>query len=292
MSSPGKYLTAKAFRVALEMRLKRIAAEEKNDIQRLRRQLAFDRLLARVFIGDGAAWTLKGGYAMELWLREARATRDIDLTLRSLAPVGSSGDAVPDRLRDELEALAHQDLGDWFEFRVAEAVLDIDAAPYGGARYPIEARMDGRVFVKFHVDVGIGDAVLDPVEIATSRDWLGFAGIHPSRLRILSKEQQFAEKLHAYTLPNRSTPNSRVKDLVDLALLVQRLPLNPVVLRKALHETFVRRKTHPLPADLMEPAAAWDAPFTALAVETGLGLTVAEAFGLVRSFYLGIHEID
>jgi hypothetical protein len=37
---------------------------------------------------------------------------------------------------------------------------------------------------------------------------------------IISQEQQFAEKVHAYTLP-RKTPNSRVKDLVDILLLIE-----------------------------------------------------------------------
>ena len=36
---------------------------------------------------------------------------------------------------------------------------------------------------------------------------------------MIGREQQFAEKLHAYTLP-RNSANSRVKDLVDMALLI------------------------------------------------------------------------
>jgi hypothetical protein len=31
-------------------------------------------------------------------------------------------------------------------------------------------------------------------------------------VQLIAREQQFAEKIHAYTLP-RNTPNSRVKDL-------------------------------------------------------------------------------
>jgi len=154
---------------------------------------------------------------MELWLDEARTTRDIDLTLRSLEPSGGTARPTSTRLWDELQELARVDPGDWFVFEVLDATLDIDAAPYGGARFPVIAKMDGRVFVRFHLDVGIGDVVLEPVEIANGQDWLGFADIAPPRLRILSKEQQFAEKLHAYTMPDRPSPNSRVKDLVDLA---------------------------------------------------------------------------
>jgi hypothetical protein len=32
------------------------------------------------------------------------------------------------------------------------------------SRYPVEALMAQRTFVKFHMDVGIGDVVLDPLE--------------------------------------------------------------------------------------------------------------------------------
>jgi len=55
---------------------------ENLDIQRLRRQVAFDRLLARLFHENNPPWLLKGGYAMELRLKFARTTRDIDLAIR------------------------------------------------------------------------------------------------------------------------------------------------------------------------------------------------------------------
>jgi hypothetical protein len=62
---------------------------------------------------------------------------------------------------------------------------------------------------------GIGDVLIQPLQKIRGEDWLGFAEIPAAEMRLISKEQQVAEKLHAYTLP-RSTPNSRVKDLVDL----------------------------------------------------------------------------
>lgn len=30
--------------------------------------------------------------------------------------------------------------------------MDLDGAPYGGAKYPAEAATGGRTFVKFHLD--------------------------------------------------------------------------------------------------------------------------------------------
>jgi hypothetical protein len=89
---PKRYATAAAFRRALEDKLKDIAGKEGVDLQRLRRQVAFDRLLARLFqVGPPLAlpWVLKGGYAMELRIKSARTTKDIDLTMRG---VSNSGD--------------------------------------------------------------------------------------------------------------------------------------------------------------------------------------------------------
>lgn len=74
------------------------------------------------------------------------------------------------------------------------------------------------MFARFHLDAGVGDAVVLPVEMIACRDWLAFAGIGCPPIAAISREQQFAEKLHANTLPRNST-NSRVEDLVDLALL-------------------------------------------------------------------------
>ena len=78
---PRQYASAAAFRVALETRLKAISTTEGIDLQRLRRQVSFDRLLARFFVEKNAPWLLKGGYAMELRLRMPRTTKDIDISL-------------------------------------------------------------------------------------------------------------------------------------------------------------------------------------------------------------------
>jgi hypothetical protein len=75
---PKRYATAAAFRRALEDRLQDIAGKESVDLQRLRRQVAFDRLLARLFHAAQPCpvrWVLKGGYAMELRIKAARPTQ-------------------------------------------------------------------------------------------------------------------------------------------------------------------------------------------------------------------------
>jgi hypothetical protein len=271
------YATGPALRTALEERLKRVAREEGVDLQRLRRQVAFDRFLARLFPVAGAEWILKGGYAMELRFQTARATRDLDFTVRTAR--SSSGDGLVKQLQDA----GAKDAGDFFHYRIGDAMMDLDGAPYSGARYPVESIMGGRTFVKFHLDVGIGDVVLDPPEQARMRNWLGFAGIAPPDVPMIQREQQFAEKLHAYTLP-RTKPNSRVRDLVDMVLLIQSGTLDSGRIVQALHATFGRRATHSVPEALTPPPEEWSAPFARLAAECSLELSVSEAFGIVMEF--------
>lgn len=74
MRTGRQYNSGPALRTALEERLKRISREEAVDLQRLRRQVAFDRFLAKFFRHGDEDWVLKGGYAMELRFHTARAS--------------------------------------------------------------------------------------------------------------------------------------------------------------------------------------------------------------------------
>jgi len=224
---------------------------------------------------------LKGGYAMELRFRAARATKDLDFTVRA-APAGRTGG---DLILGHLQDVGALDIGDFFTFRVAEASIGLDGALYGGARYPVEAILGGRTFVRFHLDIGIGDVVLDPVEVLEPRDWLAFAQIPPPRVPMISREQQFAEKLHAYTLPRPVAPTSRVRDLVDMVLLIESGTLSLEKVREALSRTFERRGTHDLPGTIAPPPDEWEAPFRALAEECRLTVSLAQAFEVVCHFH-------
>ena len=84
-----KFKTATDFRSSLEARLRNIALEKGEKLQRLRRKVAFDRFLARLFSSKESNFFLKGGYAMELRIKTARATKDIDLTTLKRSQEGS-----------------------------------------------------------------------------------------------------------------------------------------------------------------------------------------------------------
>jgi hypothetical protein len=280
---PKTYATAAAFRRALEERLKQTAQAEQVDVNRLRRQVAFDRLLARLFQTDHAPWTLKGGYALELRLKAARSTVDVDLTMQRAVLASGDSDQANAAIREMLQGALTPALGDWLEYLIGAPMLDLDGAPYGGARYPVEARMDARVFARFHLDVGVGDVIIEPLETIECRQWLQFAGIGSPRVAVISREQHFAEKLHAYTLP-RPRPNTRVKDLVDMALLIQTPGLSSEKTADAIHMTFNRRKTHEAPVELPAPPENWQTQFSALATECHLPLDLTEAWNAIRAF--------
>ncbi len=116
MKPPRKYTSAAAFRVALENRLKRMAWDESLDLQRARRQAAFDRLLCRLFAGPDAPWLLKSGYALELRLKIARTTRDIDLALKRLPVPSGDWDANAPNVMEALREAGQLDLQDFFTF--------------------------------------------------------------------------------------------------------------------------------------------------------------------------------
>lgn len=283
MAVQRQYATAGAFRTALEVRLNERARRDGVDLHRLRRQVAFDRLLARMFDPSKPGrhgWVLKGGYALEMRFHMARSTKDLDLTVRS-AP-GHVGRSTS--LRERLQVTASIDLPDFFTFIVGEAMAELNQAPEGGARFPVDARLDGRTFVKFHVDLGVGDEVLEPLETVEGEDWLGFSGVPAVVVPAISVEQHWAEKLHAYTRP-RETPNSRVRDLVDLVLILQHETLATERARAAVETTFHRRGTHSVPEDVPEPPSAWAKPFNALAAECGLEHTLRTAHERLEVFW-------
>lgn len=121
----AKYVTGTAFRRALEDRLKNIEEKEKTGLPRLRRQVAFDRFLARLFSAENSPWVLKGGYAMELRTANSRATLDIDLTLKKKL-AGSLNSAEQNNLILELlRERSDLDLSDFFVYRIETASLDL-----------------------------------------------------------------------------------------------------------------------------------------------------------------------
>jgi hypothetical protein len=154
---------------------------------------------------------LKGGLALELRSDRARATKDVDLRM-----MGS-----PDAALDRLQELGRRDLGDFLRFEVAvdprHPTIEADGLFYEGRRYRVQALLAGRIYGRpFGTDVAFAEPLVAEPETLLGEAWLDFVGLPPTRVRVYPLTAHIAEKVHAYTLP-RPRPNSRVKDLPDIA---------------------------------------------------------------------------
>lgn len=249
--SPRTYGTDEAFRIALEERVKASAKVLGHlDATRQRQLLLADRLLARISQELGEGVVAKGGIALELRLRHARATQDLDLHVSGRS----------EGLLERLQAAARADLGDRLRFEISNAPEDLrtitgDGVLYEGFRYRVTAFLGARPYGdRFGLDVVFGGRPAGAVEARDGLDLLSFAGIPPGRYQLYPRELHVAEKLHAYTMP-RPLPNGRVKDLPDLALLAQTGAFDASTLRAAIARTFEQRATHSVPAALPPPPA-------------------------------------
>ena len=258
-----RYETPAAFREALEQRLRSSSASGVDYVRR-RQLLVFDRFLARVFNTLGDAVTLKGGLALELRLERARTTKDVDL--RVMGP--------PADLLRQLQAAARLSLSDFMEFHIApderNPEINNEGIRYEGRRFRASCRLAGKPYGQpFGVDVVFGDPLFFQPEVLQSDDYLGFAGIERTQVRVYPVATHIAEKLHAYTMP-RSHPNSRIKDLPDLALIAGSMSFTAEPLQSAIRQTFDFRGTHSAPTQLPAPPAEWKEPYARIAKDDAL----------------------
>ena len=281
-----QYATPIAFKQALEQRLKAASAGGA-DFPRRRQLLVFDRFLARVTSVIGDAVTLKGGLVLELRLTRARTTKDVDLHMMGM----------PDSVLERLQEAGRVDLGDFMRFEVRpdphHPDIQNDGMNYGGYRFRAECRLAGKLYGRpFGVDVAFGDPIVGEPDLVVADDLLGFVGIEPPTLRLYPVVSHVAEKLHAYSMP-RPRPNSRVKDLPDLALLATIGKLDAGLLNTALERTFAFRATHPLPNAVPKPPAFWESPYEAMASANELAWpTLAEVHQKAAAFLEPVLEGD
>lgn len=258
-----RYASAAAFRQALETRLLALSRSQGSSLVRLRNEVAFDRLLARLLIAAPGRWVLKGGLALDYRFgTRARTTKDMDLA-------GAAGEEVA---TSDLLAAADLDMGDYFSFSI-ERTAKLDQLFEGAAvRYHVRADLGARRFEDFVVDIGFDLPPGWEPELLIGPDLLSFAGIDPVAAPSLPLELQVAEKVHAYTRGYGvdGVGSTRVKDIVDLALVASAAELDAGRLRRAIGETFVHRSGRSTPPALPRPPADWAVPFGRLAGEIHL----------------------
>ena len=144
------------------MRLATHARNSGRSLVRLRKQVAFDRLLAHLVAVAPERWVLKGALALDYPFGDrARTTKDIDLA--------SAGDEASTRA--DLLAAQAVDLGDFFGFAI-EHTSALNRLVEGAAvRYHVRAELAGRVFDEFLLDVGFDPPTGVELEVCAAPVW-------------------------------------------------------------------------------------------------------------------------
>lgn len=219
---------------SVRARLLNIAKAEQTDFNSVLVRYALERFLYR--LGQSAQadqFVLKGAMLFNLWYAMPhRPTRDVDLLGFGPSDLGAIAQAFR-----EIVAVVAQDgiVFDAASVRVEEIRKN---AGYAGARVLVSAELAG-ARCKTQIDVGFGDAVTPgPVDAVYPVLLADFAA---PRLRTYPVYTVVAEKLHAMVLLGMT--NSRLKDYLDLSVLLEREALDPATLTAAITATFIRRGT-------------------------------------------------
>jgi len=190
-------------------------------------------------------------------------------------------------VQDTLEEALDCDLADGFAFQAAKPSLILvqDAEP-STWRAGVRAFYCGSPFAAVTVDIVTTDLTADdeteslPIEAALIGDSF--------TMRAVNLARHGAEKYHACVrLYANARPSTRVKDLVDLVLLIEGDWLDLPALGAALRRVFRERNGAEPPQALPDhPPANWGPVFARLAAETGATIhDVGAAWALASLTY-------
>jgi predicted nucleotidyltransferase component of viral defense system len=225
---------------SVRARLLNVAKAQGADFNQVLVRFALERILYRLSLSAYADhFLLKGALLFTLWYdMPHRTTRDADLL--GFGP--SDLESIAQTFRD----IACVEVEDGITFDpLSVGVEEIRKdAGYAGARVLIMSEI-AKARCKTQIDIGFGDAVT-PGPVCSVFPVL-IADLPAPRLRTYPVYTVIAEKLHAIALLGMT--NSRLKDYLDLWVLLDRETLDANTLAQAIAATFVRREM-PVPAVL------------------------------------------
>ena len=274
MSEPS-YRNPAAFRQALSDRLRAVSKESKWTHEQLQRQVAYDRLLARLYLTDDR-WIVKGATALLARQLSVRASLDIDLFRAAQREVAEA----------ELRDAAAKDIGDWFRFELGPTRA-MDAAQT--ARIPVTAYIGVTPWMRFHVDLS-GDRLTmtgDPDDVPPLAQ-LALLDLTQPGYRVYPLVDHVADKVAATfeTHGAMEAPSTRYRDLVDLVAIVSGAAIEAEAQKRALRSELARRSIA-VPQHFDVPdRALWERGYAAEAERSLLtqARSLDEALEVVRAF--------
>ena len=219
---------------SVRARLLNVAKATGTDFNLVLVRFALERLLFRLSTSAHSdRFVLKGALLFTLWYDlPHRATRDADLLGFGPSDTGSMASVFRD-----IASVAADDGIVFDPASVRVGVIRKDAG-YGGVRVTLNGKLANARCVA-QVDVGFGDAVTPGPTDAVYPVLLD--DLPAPRLRTYPVYTVVAEKLHAIVV--LGMVNSRLKDYLDLVVIMERVALDEPTLALAIAATFQRRGT-------------------------------------------------
>ena len=270
------YGSPDAFRRALTDRLRAIARQSRWDLAQLQRQMAYDRLLERLyFVDDG--WIVKGAAALLAREIGVRASIDIDVYRAKALEIAET----------ELREAAVRDIADWFRFEVGPSQPAGDGSP--AVRLPVIAFVGQAEWARFHVDLVGSDIVMTgtPDDVpplarvaipdVEQRGYRAYPLVDHIADKIASMFQRYGRDQH---------PSTRYRDLVDLVSIIGGATVDAQAQAIALRSEEQRRQiTLPERFDVPD-RASWETGYAREAERSLLpyAKTLDDALAAVRPF--------
>ncbi|WP_419418537.1 nucleotidyl transferase AbiEii/AbiGii toxin family protein [Legionella sp. D16C41] len=218
---------------SVRSQLKNIAIKEGSDFNAVLTRYSLERLLYRIGVSSYSnQFLLKGALLFNLWYdMPHRPTKDIDLL-----GFGVNDLAYIKRTFSEICNISANDGMRFFSESVTINTIKKDEA-YTGARVDLFGEL-AKARIKIQIDIGYGD-VVTPGPIDAKYPVL-ISDLPAPKIRTYPVYTVIAEKLHTIVL--LGMVNSRLKDYLDLYVLLTNEQLDNQVLAQAIHATFTRRK--------------------------------------------------
>lgn len=215
----------------LKAKVRNLSAGDNDRAKLLIRNFIMERFLERVALSQYRnSFILKGGMLVAAVVGlEARATMDIDTTVKSLP-------LTMEDARRVVEDIIRVDVPDGVTFAVTKAMDIMEGHDYPGIRFMLEATID-KLRQTIKIDISTGD-VITPGAVEYSYK-LMFEDRSIS-IWTYNLETLLGEKLE--TIMARETANARMRDFYDIHVLVEQ-PIDYKVLYDAFMATSRKRKT-------------------------------------------------
>lgn len=269
------YDTPGAFRTSLVDRINRAASIGHLGVPELRRQMAYDRLLCRVFGLLGPEWLLKGAAGLLARVpNHARHSMDVDLFRR-----GTISEAV-----EELQSVAaRNDLGDYFSFDISVGRSGVDVSRL--VSLSVIAYLGEREFERFKIDLVVNSNMTGQPELIEPIRPVDVRGLSTQSYRVYPLVDHVADKLAAMIETHGGRPSTRYRDLVDLVIVATTQHIEARELHAAIISECAYRDLA-VPAELTAPSQDWDDGYrTSAATAPHLAYpTLRDALAVVKSF--------